>query len=95
MSHWLGIASGTIAAMSFGALSANAIRALNMGAKQAQACHTHRCPTGVTTQDPYRQRALVVDDKAELVFRFHPSTLKALAEVIAASGLRGDWRTGC
>ncbi len=58
-----------------------------LGCIQAQSCHTDRCPTGVATQDPYRQRALVVDDKAERVFRFHQSTLKALAEVIAASGL--------
>src|SRR5690554_6554995 len=25
---------------------------------QAQACHTDKCPTGVTTQDPRRQKAL-------------------------------------
>ncbi len=41
----------------------------------------------VATQDPQRQKALVVEDKAERVARFHRSTLHALAEVIAAAGL--------
>ncbi|MFM8767253.1 MAG: FMN-binding glutamate synthase family protein, partial [Rubrivivax sp.] len=42
-----------------------------LGCIQAQTCHTGHCPTGVTTQDPARQRALVVPDKAERVYRFH------------------------
>jgi len=58
-----------------------------LGCIQAQACHTGRCPTGVTTQDPLRQRALVVPTKAERVHEFHRSTLDALAELIAAAGL--------
>jgi len=58
-----------------------------LGCIQAQSCHTDRCPTGVATQDPIRQRSLVVDDKAERVYRFHDSTLKALSEVVAAAGL--------
>jgi len=58
-----------------------------VGCIQAMNCHTGRCPTGVTTQDAARQRALVVPDKAERVFNFHQNTLKALAELIAAAGL--------
>jgi glutamate synthase domain-containing protein 2 len=58
-----------------------------LGCIQAQSCHTGRCPTGVTTQDPLRQRALVVPDKAERVYQFHLNTLKALRELIAAAGL--------
>jgi glutamate synthase domain-containing protein 2 len=58
-----------------------------LGCIQSQSCHTGKCPTGVTTQDPLRQRALVVPDKAERVAHFHQSTLKALAELIAAVGL--------
>jgi glutamate synthase domain-containing protein 2 len=58
-----------------------------LGCIQAQSCHTGKCPTGVTTQDPFRQRALVVPDKAERVASFHDNTLKALAEMIAAAGL--------
>ena len=58
-----------------------------LGCIQSQNCHTDRCPTGVATQDALRQRALVVPDKAERVANFHQSTLKALAELIAAAGL--------
>jgi glutamate synthase domain-containing protein 2 len=58
-----------------------------LGCIQAMSCHTGRCPTGVTTQDPLRQRALVVPDKAERVFNFHQNTLRALAELVAAAGL--------
>lgn len=58
-----------------------------LGCIQSLSCHTDKCPTGVTTQDPLRQRALVVPDKAERVFHFHQNTLKALAELIAAAGL--------
>jgi len=50
-------------------------------------CHTDRCPTGVATQDPSRQRALVPADKAARVHAFHDNTLVALRELIAAAGL--------
>ncbi|MDE3011811.1 MAG: FMN-binding glutamate synthase family protein [Pseudomonadota bacterium] len=58
-----------------------------LGCIQAQSCHTDQCPTGVTTQDPLRQRALVVGDKAERVFHFHRNTLSALADLVASAGL--------
>ncbi|HSW09264.1 FMN-binding glutamate synthase family protein [Aquabacterium sp.] len=59
-----------------------------LGCIQAQHCHTGACPTGVTTQDPLRQRALVVPDKAERVYRFHQMTLEALKELVQAAGLQ-------
>jgi glutamate synthase domain-containing protein 2 len=59
-----------------------------LGCIQAQTCHTGNCPTGVTTQDPVRQQALVVPDKAERVWRYHQSTLKALKELLEAAGLK-------
>jgi hypothetical protein len=58
-----------------------------VGCIQAQTCHTGKCPTGVSTQDPKRQQALVVPTKAERVFNFHRSTLKALQELVQAAGL--------
>jgi len=58
-----------------------------LGCIQAQTCHTGMCPTGVTTQDALRQRALVVPNKAERVFSFHQQTLRALAELLGAAGL--------
>jgi glutamate synthase domain-containing protein 2 len=58
-----------------------------LGCVQAQTCHTGTCPTGVTTQDPRRMRALVVPDKAQRVFNFHQTTLHALRELLSAAGL--------
>ena len=58
-----------------------------LGCIQSQSCHTDRCPTGVATQDPTRQRALVIADKAPRVANFHAQTLHALAELVAAAGL--------
>lgn len=58
-----------------------------LGCIQSLTCHTNRCPVGVATQDPMRQRALVIPDKAERVYNFHRNTMKALAEMTAAAGL--------
>ncbi|MFK0089369.1 FMN-binding glutamate synthase family protein [Pseudomonas sp. NPDC090755] len=75
--------------LAIGADWANAARGFMfaIGCIQSQSCHTNKCPTGVATQDALRQRALVVPDKAQRVFNFHHSTLKALAEMLAAAGL--------
>ena len=59
-----------------------------IGCIQSQSCHTNRCPTGVATQDKLRQRALVVPDKAQRVHNFHRNTISALAEMLAATGLK-------
>jgi len=75
--------------MALGADWCNAARGFMMalGCIQAQTCHTGNCPTGVTTQDSLRERALVVPDKADRVFHFHQSTLHALKELVQAAGL--------
>ena len=62
-----------------------------VGCIQAQTCHTGKCPTGVTTQDPFRQRAIVVADKAERVANFHRETVKSLAEMLAAAGMTSPY----
>jgi glutamate synthase domain-containing protein 2 len=58
-----------------------------LGCLQAQTCHTGTCPTGVATQDPVRQQALVVPDKASRVFNFHQQTMHALQELVQAAGI--------
>ncbi|RZL60863.1 MAG: FMN-binding glutamate synthase family protein [Variovorax sp.] len=75
--------------MALGADWCNAGRGfmLALGCIQAQTCHTGHCPTGVTTQDPKRQQALVVPTKADRVHNFHRSTLHALQELVQAAGL--------
>jgi glutamate synthase domain-containing protein 2 len=75
--------------LALGADWANSARAFMfaIGCIQSQSCNTNRCPTGVATQDPLRQRALVVDDKAQRVRNFHHNTVTALAQILAAAGL--------
>jgi len=89
-------ASGKIAtafdmarAMAIGADWCNSARGFMfaLGCIQSLSCHTDRCPTGVTTQDPTRNRALFVPHKVERVYNYHHATLHALAELLAAAGL--------
>jgi len=89
-------ASGKIAtafdmarAMAIGADWCNSARGFMfaLGCIQSLSCHTDRCPTGVTTQDPTRNRALVVPHKIDRVYNYHHATLHALAELMAAAGL--------
>ena len=58
-----------------------------LGCIQSLSCHTDRCPTGVTTQNASRQKALVPEDKATRVFHFHENTMMAFKELLAAAGL--------
>lgn len=59
----------------------------SLGCIQALSCGNSKCPTGIATQDPERQKALDVDVKAERVKNFHANTLEALKEVLQAMGL--------
>jgi glutamate synthase domain-containing protein 2 len=76
-------------AMAIGADWCNSARGFmfSLGCIQSLSCHTDRCPTGVTTQDPTRARALVVPHKIERVYNYHHATLHALAELLGAAGL--------
>lgn len=65
-----------------------------LGCIQSQSCHTSQCPTGIATQDPLRQRGLVVPDKAQRVYQFHQNTLKALKELLGAAGLEHPEQLG-
>ena len=59
-----------------------------VGCIQSRSCHTNTCPTGVATQDPFRQKALDVPSKAERVASYHKNTLKSLASIVGAVGLQ-------
>jgi hypothetical protein len=75
--------------MALGADWCNSARGFmfSLGCIQSLSCHTDRCPTGVTTQDATRSRALVVPQKTDRVHSYHHATLHALSELIAAAGL--------
>jgi len=42
----------------------------SLGCVQSMQCHKDTCPTGITTHSKYRQRGLVVEDKAERVKQY-------------------------
>ncbi|HWA43273.1 MAG TPA: FMN-binding glutamate synthase family protein [Hypericibacter adhaerens] len=75
--------------LAIGADWCNAARAFmfSLGCVQSMRCHTNRCPTGVTTNDPVLQRGLVVALKAQRVASFQRHTVEALAELVAAAGV--------
>ncbi|WP_068070803.1 FMN-binding glutamate synthase family protein [Novosphingobium lentum] len=88
--------SGAGMAMNFalGADWCNAARGFMfaLGCVQSMKCHTDTCPTGVATQDPTRQRGLVVPDKAARVASFQKHTLMGLREIVVAMGLDNPWQ---
>jgi len=75
--------------MALGADWCNAARAFmfSVGCIQAQRCHLGTCPSGVATQDSWRQRGLVPQVHGERAARFHAKTLEALSDMVAAIGL--------
>lgn len=90
------IASGKIASgfdivlkIALGADMVNMARAFmfSVGCIQALRCHTNTCPTGVTTQDPKRARALVVKRKAVHVKTFHATSMKSFLDMVGAMGV--------
>lgn len=85
------IATGTdlVKRMLQGADYGNAARAMMfaVGCIQAQRCHTNTCPTGVTTQDPRRARALDVGDKTLRVQRLQEATVASALQIMASMGV--------
>lgn len=57
-----------------------------VGCIQAQACHTNKCPVGVTTQNPRLYKALDVADKGERVERYHRLTVQEAGQIISTMG---------
>ena len=80
--------------IALGADWCNAARAFmfSVGCVQSMKCHTDKCPTGVATQDPGRQRGLVVDEKAKRAARFQRQTLASFRQIVAAMGLEDPWQ---
>jgi len=75
--------------MALGADTVNSARGmmLALGCIQSRSCNTDNCPTGIATQNPSRNIALVVEDKAKRVANFHNQTVENLVELLAAAGI--------
>ncbi|GAA4642224.1 FMN-binding glutamate synthase family protein [Pontixanthobacter gangjinensis] len=80
-------------AFALGADWCNAARPFmfSLGCVQSMQCHTGNCPTGVATQEKWRQEGLVVDQKGPRVARFQSQTLQSLREIVVAMGLNSPW----
>lgn len=78
-------------ALALGADAVNSARGmmLSLGCIQARTCNTDHCPTGIATQNPSRNKAIVVSNKSERVASFHRETVKNLVELVGAAGLDG------
>lgn len=59
----------------------------SIGCIQARRCHSNDCPTGVTSQDPGRNKAINVDEKGWGVKHYQANTLKAFRELTGAMGI--------
>ena len=59
----------------------------SLGCIQAKDCGSGHCPTGITTMDPLRHRALDVPSRGVRVRNFHHHTLGAVAELLGAAGI--------
>lgn len=58
-----------------------------LGCIQALRCNSNKCPTGVATQHPGLVAGLVVEDKAQRVFKYHAATVRSLMELLGACGI--------
>lgn len=78
-----------VRAIALGADTVNSARGmmLALGCIQARSCNTDECPTGIATQNPSRNKGLVVTDKASRVAQFQKDTVANAAELVAAAGL--------
>ncbi len=78
-----------VRAIALGADMCNAARAMmfSLGCIQSRRCNANTCPVGVATQDPARNRGLVVSDKAPRVHLYHQETIHAFLDLVASSGL--------
>ena len=75
--------------LALGADTVNSARGMMfaLGCVQSRSCNTDHCPTGIATQNPSRNKALVVTDKGKRVANFHRETIHNLVELLAAAGL--------
>ena len=78
-----------VRALALGADAVNSARSfmLSLGCIQARTCNTDHCPTGIATQNPSRNNAIVVTSKADRVANFQRETVTNLMELVGAAGL--------
>jgi glutamate synthase domain-containing protein 2 len=61
---------------------------LSMGCIQSLQCHTNRCPTGITTHDPWLQAGLDPADKGVRVGNYALALRRELMMIVRSAGLK-------
>lgn len=84
----LGLPDRATMAFAMGADIINVAREamMSIGCIQAQICHTNHCPTGIATQDKWKQRGLDVTLKSERYYNYVKTLRKELLEITYACG---------
>lgn len=79
--------------LSLGADATYAARSmlLALGCIQALRCNTNHCPTGIATQNESLMKGLHIPSKQNRVTNFHNETLKVVAEMLGAMGLKSHY----
>ncbi len=85
----LGIPENAVVAFALGVDMINVAREamLSIGCIQAQKCHTDRCPTGVTTQNPWLTRGVDPTSKSVRCAHYLQSVRRELIRVSGAVGV--------
>ena len=84
----LGLPDRATMAFAMGADIINVAREamMSIGCIQAQICHTNHCPTGIATQDKWKQRGLDVTLKSDRYYNYVKTLRKELLEITYACG---------
>lgn len=88
--------------IALGADTINSARAMmfSLGCIQSRQCNQDTCPTGVSTQNPARYKALDMGDKSIRVANYQASMIKNLMALVATTGLSSleelqPWHINC
>ncbi|GIN20802.1 FMN-binding glutamate synthase family protein [Siminovitchia fordii] len=60
---------------------------ISVGCIMAQVCHNNTCPVGVATTDPWREKALVIEEKMYRVTNYIISLREGLFNLAASAGI--------
>ncbi len=84
----LGFPARAVLAFAMGVDCINVAREamMSVGCIQAQVCHTNHCPSGVATQNKWKQRGINIDDKATRAHFYFKNFRKEFLEMTHASG---------
>lgn len=84
----LGFPAKAAMAFAMGVDSINVAREamLSIGCIQAQVCHTNRCPSGIATQNKWKQKGINIPLKSERLAQYFKTFRKELLEITHAAG---------